>query len=75
MYGFWTGFSPTLDLEGEHQERGKISTNKSDLQHCQWNPFNQSHKFQPLPPFSKSPLGDLGKLQTDIGAKDGLTEM
>ena len=50
MYGFWIGFSPTLDLEAEHQEKGKISTNKSDLQHCQWNPFNQSHKFQPLPP-------------------------
>ena len=31
MYGFWIGFSPTLDLEAEHQETGKISTNKSDL--------------------------------------------
>ena len=62
MCGFYIGFSPTLDLEGEHQQRGKISTNKSDLQHSQWNPFNKSHKFQPLPPCFQVTLRWLRKI-------------
>lgn len=41
---------------------------KSDLQHCQWNPFNQSYSSQFLPSCFK---GDLGKLQTYCEANDG----
>lgn len=50
-----------------------LEKNKSDCQHCHWEPIQPKSQFSTLISLSRSWLGV--KLHTDSGADDGITEM